>query len=332
MCDNETNASGNAEGNANLNAIAVFGEALVDDFITEQVVGGAPFNMARHLAAFGVPTLMITRVGQDKNGALVRAEFERYGMPQTGLQTDPTEATGRVVVERGADGHRFIILADQAYDYIETEAALAALQATDPGVLYFGTLAQRNPASRGALRALLAASPAKRFLDLNVRDGQVVERSVFESLHQADIVKVNEEELQALFDWYTHDRPGTADATSPALHAACSRLLRIFSLEGLIVTLGPRGAIHFGADGVMTASLVSHAPLRVVDTVGAGDAFSAVYLHGRAQGWPLALMLARANAFAGAICGISGAVPQSMDFYQPWLARWQAGADALAVS
>jgi fructokinase len=62
----------------------------------------------------------------------------------------------------------------------------------------------------------------------------------------------------------------------------------------------------------------------MVDTVGAGDAFSAVYLYGGAQGWPLETTLARANAFAGAICGIAGAVPQDTAFYQPWLARWNA--------
>ena len=66
----------------------------------EQVVGGAPFNAARNLAALGTRALMITRVGEDANGAAVRAEFERYGMPQDGLQTDPSWPTGRVVVDR----------------------------------------------------------------------------------------------------------------------------------------------------------------------------------------------------------------------------------------
>ena len=76
----------------------VFGEALVDDFATEQVVGGAPFNVARHLAAFMAPNLMITRVGEDRNGESVRAEFERFAMSQAGLQLDAIEETGRVLV------------------------------------------------------------------------------------------------------------------------------------------------------------------------------------------------------------------------------------------
>ena len=73
---------------------AVFGEALVDDFTTEQVVGGAPFNVARHLAAFMAPQLMITRIGNDGPGQAVRAEFERFAMSEAGLQVDPMRVQG----------------------------------------------------------------------------------------------------------------------------------------------------------------------------------------------------------------------------------------------
>lgn len=306
-------------------SIAVFGEALVDDFITEQVVGGAPFNVARNLAAFGVATLMVTRIGADKNGASICDEFARFGMSESALQVDERGATGRVVVERNADGHRFIILPDQAYDYVEAAPALAALAAAPPRVIYFGTLAQRHAQSRATLRALLEASGAQRYLDLNVREGQVTERIAHESLKLADIVKVNEDELQDLFRWYTHTQPAT-DADSPEMREACLTLMRSFGLQGLIVTLGGRGALYFSADGAVAANHECHPPVRIVDTVGAGDAFSAVFLFGQAQGWPLPLTLARANAFAGAICGISGAVPADTGFYAPWIASWQRGA------
>jgi len=308
--------------------IAVFGEALVDDFITEQVVGGAPFNVARNLAAFGVATLMVTRIGSDKNGARIADEFTRFGMSKAALQVDAREATGRVVVERDAGGHRFIILPDQAYDYVETAPSLAALEAAQPQVIYFGTMAQRHEQSRATLRAMLEASNAQRYLDLNVREGQVTERIAHESLKLADVVKVNEDELQDLFKWYTHTQPGTGAADSAAMREACLVLMRTFGLQGLIVTLGERGALHFATDGTVTANHECHAPERIVDTVGAGDAFSAVFLFGQSQDWPLALTLARANAFAGAICGISGAVPADIGFYTPWIARWQTGAVA----
>ena len=304
----------------------VFGEALVDDFATEQVVGGAPFNVARHLAAFMASNLMITRVGEDRNGESVRAEFERFAMSQAGLQRDAIEETGRVLVERTAKGHRFVIVPNQAYDYIEREAALAALSGVTPSVIYFGTLAQRGDRSRGTLQALLSASqgtPAIRFLDLNLRDGQVGERTVFHALHAADIAKVNEEELQALFGWYFQLGPNDPPMAADETRSACAGLVQMFGLQALIVTLGHRGSVYFGRDGVAIDTRDTPAPPFVIDTVGAGDAFSAIFLLGRMRAWPLALTLARANEFAGAICAIPGAVPRDLGFYDKWMARWR---------
>ena len=154
-------------------ATIVFGEALVDDFATEQVVGGAPFNVARHLAAFMAPQLMITRVGNDRNGETIEAEFERFAMARAGLQRDTIEETGRVIVERGPNGHRFVIVPNQAYDYIAREEALAATKTFEAGAFYFGTLAQRGERSRSTLKALLSNTGGTRFLDVNMRDGQV---------------------------------------------------------------------------------------------------------------------------------------------------------------
>ncbi len=304
-------------------ATVVFGEALVDDFATEQVVGGAPFNVARHLAAFMAPQLMITRVGADRNGESVRAEFERFAMSQAGLQRDAIEETGRVLVERQAKGHRFVIVPNQAYDYIEREAALAALASVEPSAIYFGTLAQRGERSRGTLQALLSATGATRFLDLNLREGQYAERTVFHALHAADIVKVNEEELQSLFGWYFQLGPNDPPLAAGETRSACAGLLQMFGLQALIVTLGHRGSVYFGKDGTTVDTRDSPAPPFVIDTVGAGDAFSAIFLLGRARGWPLELTLARANEFAGAICAVTGAVPRDLGFYDKWMSRWR---------
>ena len=306
----------------NNETIVVFGEALVDDFITEQVVGGAPFNVARNLAALGALPLMITRLGNDGSGVTVSAEFGRFGMSQAGLQIDAARPTGRVVVERSAGGHRFIILPDQAYDYIEAGPALTAMAAVNPALLYFGTLAQRNPCSRDSLHQLFDACAGKTYLDLNLREGEVNEACVFDSLHQADIVKVNEEEVQNLFTCYLPEGAATQAIGSADWAAACDCLMRLFTLDELIVTLGERGSVYFGANGmrITTCDIVTTA--HFVDTVGAGDAFSAVFLFGRSRQWPLQLILQRANAFAGAICGIAGAVPQDDAFYQSWIARW----------
>ncbi|VXC40572.1 PfkB family carbohydrate kinase [Massilia sp. 9I] len=302
---------------------AVYGEALVDDFSTEQVVGGAPFNVARHLAAFMAPQLMITRIGNDKPGAAVRAEFERFAMSEAGLQLDAIEETGRVLVERGARGHRFTILPNQAYDFIEREAAQAAMEAADPGIFYFGTLAQRNERSRSTLNALVETTGALRYLDLNLRDGQVDERVVTRSLQAANIAKVNEEELQAMFGWYFQIKPEDPALAAEEVHASCQALLQMFSLDALIVTLGHRGSVYFGADGQVLITRDTPAPPFVIDTVGAGDAFSAIFLLGKMRGWPLDVSLARANEFAGAICAIPGAVPRDLGFYDQWMKKWR---------
>ncbi|MES2149264.1 MAG: PfkB family carbohydrate kinase [Pseudomonadota bacterium] len=305
-------------------AIAVFGEALVDDFLTEQVVGGAPFNVARNLAAFMAPQLMITRIGSDRNAVVVRSEFERFAMSEAGLQVDAMEETGRVIVERGKRGHRFVILPRQAYDFIKPEQALEALTRAAPDIIYFGTLAQRSERSRETLYQLFEASGATRYLDLNMREGQVEERTVYRSLHAADIVKVNEEELQALFKWYFDIGPDEPPMESDEVRAACAALVQMFALEALIVTLGHRGSVYFGADGAVVVNRDNPAPPFVIDTVGAGDAFSAIFLLGRMRGWALETTLSRANEFAGAICAIPGAVPRDMGFYDKWVARWRA--------
>ncbi|MGO4378928.1 PfkB family carbohydrate kinase [Pseudoduganella sp. RAF53_2] len=303
--------------------ILVFGEALLDDFGTEQVAGGAPFNLARTLAAFGQPQLMVTRVGRDAGGETIRDEFTRFGMSPEGIQSDPARPTGRVHVTRGEDGvPHYDILPDQAYDHLEGVLALDVLRAYSPDTICFGTLAQRSATSCHALAALLDASPAERFFDLNLRDGWVDESIVFTSLQQADILKVNEQELQTLFSWYCHTCPGTDKMDCVVLESECRSLMHNFSLKGMLVTLGARGAMYFGADGTAAHSHDVRAPAKLVDTVGAGDAFSAVFLLGRAHGWEILATLNRANEFAGAICGIAGAVPQDLNFYKPWREAW----------
>lgn len=301
--------------------LAVFGEALVDDFGASQVVGGAPFNVARHLAALGAAPLMLTRIGSDRDGKAVRAEFERFGMGQDGLQVDLVWPTGRVLVEQDQGGHRFVILPDQAYDHIDAQALGAALRGVGPGMVYYGTLAQRGQASQAALGRLLGASGAPRYLDLNLRAGQVSPERALASMREADFLKLNDEELQWVL---ARALPGSQPWAPESAEAACAGLVAAFGLRGLIVTHGADGSSWFGADGARIRA-GAQLPGEVVDTVGAGDAFSAVFLLGHLHRWPLALTLERANAFAAAICCIRGAVPADLDFYAPWRARWMAG-------
>ena len=304
----------------------VFGEALVEEFPAEQAVGGAPFNVARHLAAFLAPPLVITRIGNDRNGLAVRAEFERFVMPDLGVQVDAMEETGRMLVDRTPAGQRFTLPQRQAYDFIDPAQAAASVAATGLGaahVVYFGTLAQREERSRLALAEVLGATSAKRFLDLNLRPGQAGEALVTRALTAADIVKVNEEELQALFGWYFQIGPDEPALEADEVHAACRALVDRFALEALVVTLGHRGSVCFRADGSLLATRDTPVPPFVIDTAGAGDAFAAISMLGLERGWALETTLARANEFAGAICAVAGAVPRDLNFYDRWVARWR---------
>ena len=104
--------------------VAVLGEALVDEFHDGPVAGGAPFNVARSLAALGAPTLFISRIGaDDDNGRLVLESARRYGLDSAGLQRDLQHATGRVSVHESAAGHRFEIHGDAAWDHIDADSA-----------------------------------------------------------------------------------------------------------------------------------------------------------------------------------------------------------------
>lgn len=292
--------------------LLLLGEALVDRLPTGPVAAGAPLNAARHLRHLGCAPLLISRIGaDDEAGRRVEAAMAAAALSRVGLQHDALHATGVVDVHlQPGGGHRFEIAADAAWDHLDRAAALGPLAAVKPQLLYFGTLAQRHPVSRAAIRAVLAACAAPRFLDLNLRDG-VDERLAIESLELAHWIKVNDEELAQLLRW-----TGLADA--PALIAR-------FGLLRLIVTRGAAGYQSFDAAGRVDAQGEGEAIAQLVDTVGAGDAFSAcllaAHLHGKAWGSALAL----ANRFAAAICGQAGASPSDpASFYPPWQAALSA--------
>ncbi|GAP37953.1 PfkB family carbohydrate kinase [Piscinibacter sakaiensis] len=305
--------------------VLVVGEALVDDYGDHAVVGGAPFNVARSLAALGVPVRMLTRIGDDAAGARVRADFARFGLGTEGLQVDRARPTGRVLVERRGTDHVFRILDDQAWDHLDAAAACAAVDGLQPSALYLGTLAQRGPVSRAAITALRAALPAPVVVDLNLRDDQVVPPTVATTLQGAQAVKVNEEELRRLVAWFVHPAQAVTPWGEAGLGAAAEQLLAQFRVGELFVTRGAAGSAWLGPGGELVEQGPGRPPPRWGDSVGAGDAFAAVVLAGRWHGWNRPTLLARANDFAAAVCGLDGAVPHDLGFYADWRRNWGLG-------
>lgn len=280
----------------------MLGEALVDLFPGAEVVGGAPFNVARNLAAFGASPLMVTRIGRDARGEKIAAEFASNRMSTHALRRDPIRPTGVVTVHEAANGPRFAIEPDAAWDCLRADDFVPAMRRSPPDIVYFGTLAQRSEASRIAIRQGLVATEAQRFLDLNLR-GIADEATIAEqSLALADVVKVNDDELSRLLQWL--------DAPNPALPGddeatAVRRLMHRYDIQQLVVT---RGAAGWSCHQRDVAEILAgpSVPVEVCDTVGAGDAFASVLLLGQLQGWPLPQALQRAAEFAATVCTVRG--------------------------
>lgn len=285
------------------------------------VLGGAPFNVARNLAALGRRPLMVTRIGPDALGAAIARQFDHFGLDPAGLQRDPTLPTGTVQVTFEGGQPRFHIPPDQAWDALDPFLTRRLVEGARPAIVYYGTLAQRSARSRAAIQAALAATPALRFLDVNLRETSYPslpqEELVTEALRGAHLVKVNTDELTRLLEWFGR----------PVLPDAIASLMRQFALRHLIVTRGAEGYAAYDAAGECIASAPGIAA-PVVDTVGAGDAFSSVVLLGELLAWPLDETLARANAFAAAVCTLPGAVTDTLEFYDQWRRRWDLRADA----
>jgi len=278
----------------------IVGEVLFDVMPDgTRVLGGAPFNVAWHLEAFGLRPLMITRVGADESGDEVLAAMKTWGMDTSGMQRDDAHPTGRVQVDLQNGEPTFHILPDQAYDHIDGDLAVRSAAGAGFFLLYHGSLIERGEFSRLALDRLKNAFDLPVFIDVNLRDPWWSREDVETSVGHARWVKLNESELGLL-----------GDVSVPA----AAEVFRVdHGLDAVIVTRGGRGAV------VVDSSSAHHAAppekVDVVDTVGAGDAFSAVFILGLSNGWPTELTLERAIEFAAAVCRIPGATTGDRQLY-----------------
>ena len=248
-----------------------------------------------------MPVRFVSRIGaHDAAGRLVLDSAACFGLAVDGIQRDPQRPTGRVSVYEQGGSHRFEIHAGAAWDHLE------APPAGDAGIAYFGSLAQRHPTSRAALRATVKRVPGLRLLDLNLRPGTDTPELAAESLMLADWVKVNEDELERLLQWF--------EPTLPALMAR-------FGLQGLLLTRGEAGYALHGDQGQLALAGDGVAQPAFVDSVGAGDGFTALLLAGLAVGRDLGATLQLANRYAAMICGVRGPLPDlSADpaAFDPW--------------
>jgi fructokinase len=219
-----------------------------------------------------------------------------------------------VEIRFGAHGHSFEILSDQAYDHIDPAEASRNADAFEGTLLYHGSLALRGRVSRAALDRVRSASALPAFVDINLRPPWWDGTQLLDLLAGATWLKLNDEELAILADLVgteTDDREAMARVLADR-----------FAIDLVFVTLGPEGAMAIERDGD-TLWAAPEGAIRVADTVGAGDAFASVVVLGLMHGWPLPLVLGRAQAFAGVACGWRGATHRDRAIYASQLALWE---------
>ena len=290
--------------------ICVFGEVLFDRFPDgHAVLGGAPFNVAWHLNAFGGKPYFKSAVGDDPLGSQIRTAMGDWGMDLRGLATDPDHPTGEVTITLTDGEPSYDIVPERAYDHIQPPGSALSCD-----LLYHGTLALRGSVSAQALAAIRLGAPGRIFLDVNLRDPWWSREQVLAVVDGADWVKLNRDELDLLSG-------SGGSQTQGDLQARAAAFVETHRLQGLILTLGAKGAL-----GVTTAeppvTVAPPADIQVVDVVGAGDAFASVSILGIRHGWPLSTTLERAQSFAARIVGQRGATAADPALYKPFIDQW----------
>ncbi|MBO1924592.1 PfkB family carbohydrate kinase [Thiomicrorhabdus sp. 6S3-12] len=282
------------------NSVTIFGEVLFDCFPNgEKVLGGAPFNICWHLQAFGDSPVFVSRIGQDALGVQILKNARDWGIETQFIQQDPQHPTGQVQIELIDNEPHYDITAHSAYDFIRFDEMNLNHHG---GILYHGSLALRSADSKQQFVRLQKAGDWSVFLDVNLRAPWWDKTSLFKWLHAARWVKLNIDELHEL---------GFNDSDlQKAMHAFRSK----FACQQLIVTQGAEGSSVLCEEGFFrqTPPKIEH----FVDTVGAGDAFTSVYIHGLLHNWPIQHTLQQAQTFAAKIIGLRGALSTDPDFYR----------------
>jgi fructokinase len=280
--------------------VLAVGEILWDLLPAGRQLGGAPANFIQHARALGADAGLVSRVGDDELGREAVARLCARGVDTDLIQIDPQVPTGTVGVEIGPDHQpQFTIQENVAWDRLAIEdAALAAVR--DADAVYFGSLAQRTSGGAAAVRRLVAASDpdALRIFDINLRPPFVQPEVIRASLELATVLKLNNQELPVLAAMLGPD--GTEEQQ-------LDELVRRYSLRLIALTRGGQGSLLVGAKGRSEQPAVA---VQVVDTVGAGDAFTAALVVGLLNGLPLEESNRLAAEVAAFVCTRPGGTPE----------------------
>jgi fructokinase len=275
------------------------GELLWDLLPAGKQVGGAPANFAHHARELGADSLVISRVGKDMLGREILSHLAGLGLRTDGIATDSNVPTGTVTVSLDAKGKpTFNIQESSAWDFIEATGDMLE-QVGRADAICFGTLAQRHSVARAAIQAVLAAAPpdALRVFDVNLRQHYWSREILYSSLTAASVLKLNDEELPLVAGVF---------GISGDENSLLRQLAAHFQLKAIALTKGADGSLLLlGEDLVHTPAPA----LSIVDTVGAGDAFTAALTVGLLHDTNLAEIQRIAMEVAGHVCTCPGATP-----------------------
>jgi len=276
------------------------GEILWDRLPGGKQLGGAPFNFTFQCHQLGHACAMVSRIGEDDLGREIRAELAQRGLGDTFVQIDPLHRTGTVDVQVDAGGQpTFTINADAAWDHLAWDGRLQQLFSQAQAVC-FGTLIQRSPVARQTVqRALRMVQGGIIVYDVNLRQHYYERETIETSLRLSRWVKLNDDELHVLRDLL--ELEGATES------ARLANLRRRYDLELGCLTRGARGCL-LQTDEEEIA--VPGRAVAVVDTVGAGDAFTAGLLVYALEGRNLVDAAVFANRLAGRVAASAGGTPR----------------------
>ena len=281
------------------NYIVGIGEVLWDYFEDKDdyVLGGAPFNFAYHVNQFGLNSLVISAIGNDKLGQKLEADVKKKNVPY--MLERLNLPTGVVNIKEVDGKPRYDILTERAWDYIPNTEQLKEIAANTKAAC-FGSLAQRSETSRNSILAFLDAMPsdALRIFDINLRQKWYTEEVIKTSLQKANVLKINDDELLIIQRMF-----GYIDITQ---ENTCRLIMRDYQLDMLILTCGDKGSYIFTKDEM---SYLSTNDIKVVDTVGAGDSFTASFIASILQGKTILEAHRIAVNVSAFVCSQEGATP-----------------------
>ncbi len=277
--------------------VVSFGEIVWDVYPDNACLGGAPLNFAAHLARHGHDVYMLSAVGTDDYGDKALAQMKDWGICTEHVARLTDLQTGKCLVSLNENGvPMYDLLQNTAYDHIPPVTSLSA------DVLYFGTLALRSESNRNTLQQLLDTTRfSDVFVDVNIRAPFYSEEAIRFAVQHATILKISDEELPVVAEMLP------VSSTEP--YAFIKQLATEYpSVQCLILTRGAEGAYvyHRAEDTVYSCASKT---VEVVSTVGAGDSFSAAFLHGYCQQEPIPQCAAYAAAVAGFVVSRQEAVP-----------------------